>query len=126
MRRIPPLVETAWLPLVMVALLVIYLPGLDNSPVFDDGYLADGQLFADYRSGLHPGVRWLSYSSFVWIHDLLGEGWWKQRTFNLLLHMGVVLGLWALYREVLKHVTAPAAAPGEAQPVAYYQSPALG
>jgi hypothetical protein len=34
--------ELIWLPLVLVAVLAIYLVGLDNPPIFDDAYLTDG------------------------------------------------------------------------------------
>lgn len=113
-----------WLPLVVAAVLVIYLPGLDNALVFDDGYLADGGLFAEYASaGIRP--RMLSYGTFVWLQAIAGEGWWKQRLFNVLIHCGVVIALWGLYREILKHIAAPPAQPGDAAPTPLTQSPAL-
>ncbi len=110
--------EWAWLPLVVAAMLLIYLPGLGNDLVYDDAFLTDG-LFSQYAS-LHAHVRMLSYGSFVWVHALLGDGWWKQRLVNLALHLGVVLALWALYREILRHIVAPADEPP------YAASPALG
>jgi protein O-mannosyl-transferase len=115
-----------WLPLVLVALLVIYLPGLGNALVFDDGYLADGELFADYASAFQLRERILSYGSFVWLQAIFGEGWWKQRLFNLLLHCSVVVSLWALYRELLRHVEVAPAEPHEAPSAPLHQSPALG
>ncbi|HET9651475.1 MAG TPA: tetratricopeptide repeat protein [Usitatibacter sp.] len=118
--------DMLWLPLVLAAVLVIYLPGLDNGLVFDDGYLADGELFRDYRSTLEFRARMLSYGSFVWLQALFGEGWWKQRLFNVLLHIGVVLSLWALYREILRHITHPAHADDPGVHPDYENSPALG
>lgn len=119
--------ELIWLPLVLAALLVIYLPGLGNALIYDDGYLADGELFADYRSAFDLRARMLSYGSFVWLQALVGEGWWKQRLFNVLLHGAVVLALWALYRQILRHIAPPPGDdPAAATPVAYHQSPALG
>lgn len=115
-----------WLPLVLVALLVIYLPGLGNALVFDDGYLADGELFADYASVLPLRERMLSYGSFVWLQAIFGEGWWKQRLLNLVLHCGVVVSLWGLYREVLRHVAVAPAEPHQAPATPLHQSPALG
>lgn len=115
-----------WLPLVLVALLIIYLPGLGNALVFDDGYLADGELFVDYASAFQWRERMLSYGSFVWVQAIFGEGWWKQRLFNLLLHCGVVVSLWALYRVILRHVEVPPAEPHEAPAAPLHQSPALG
>jgi protein O-mannosyl-transferase len=115
--------ELAWLPIVLAALLAVYLPGLGNALVFDDGYLTEG-LFADYASPLELHARWLSYGSFVWLHALLGEGWWKQRIVNLAIHAGVAVALWALYREILRHVEAPRDEAGDAE--RYERSPALG
>lgn len=123
----PARAEWLWLPIVVVALLAIYLPGLGNALVYDDTYLVEG-LFSDYAT-LQARVRMLSYGTFVWLRDLVGEGWWKQRLFNLFLHVAVVIALWALYREILRHVVPPAdgADPSEAgEQVPYYRSPALG
>ena len=89
-----------WLPL-LVAVLLIYLPGLDNQLVFDDEYLAGGKLLSDYATVTEFRPRMLSYGSFVWVRDALGEGWRAQRLLNLALHMGVVVALWGLYRELL-------------------------
>ena len=115
--------EWLWLPIVAAGLLVIYLPGLGNSLVFDDSYLTE-ELFSDYASLLPLRVRMLSYGSFVWIQAVFGEGWWKQRLFNLALHAGTVVALWGLYREILRHIALPAGEEASATP--YYRSPALG
>jgi protein O-mannosyl-transferase len=115
--------EWVWMPIVGAALLLIYLPGLGNSLVYDDSYLTE-DLFTEYASMLQMRVRMLSYGSFVWIQAVFGEGWWKQRIFNLLLHAAVVVSLWALYREILRHVIASADDPSGATPL--YRSPALG
>ena len=115
--------ELIWLPLVVAAALLIYLPGLGNGLVFDDAYLTE-RLFSEYRSLRDLRVRVLSYGSFVWLQSLVGEGWWKQRLLNLAIHLAVVVALWALYREILRAIVAPAQ--GAAPPVAYERSPALG
>ena len=117
-----------WLPIVLAALLGIYLPGFGNLPVFDDAYLAEGSLLSDYREWFELRARMLSYGSFVWVQALWGEGWWKQRLVNLAIHVGVVVALWALYREILRHVALPADEPGDAAKAAapYHRSPALG
>ena len=115
--------ELAWALLIAAGLLAIYLPGLGNPLVFDDTYLTDGSLQKDFGA-LHLRPRMLSYGSFLWLQALLGDGWWKQRLFNLLLHFGVVAAVWALYREILRSI-APAAQPAnDAAP--YERSPALG
>jgi protein O-mannosyl-transferase len=115
--------EWLWVPIVGAALLAIYLPGLGNSLVYDDSYLSEG-LFDEYASMLQLQVRMLSYGTFVWIQAVFGEGWWKQRLFNLILHFAVVISLWALYREILRHIVASAEDAAAAAPL--YRSPALG
>lgn len=120
--RITP-AEWAWMPIVGAALLLIYVPGLGNHLVYDDSYLTEG-LFDEYASMLQFRVRMLAYGSFVWIQAVFGEGWWKQRIFNLILHVAVVISLWALYREILRHVEASAEGDEAAAPL--YRSPALG
>jgi len=113
----------AWLAVVLLALLAIYLPGMDNPLIFDDRALTDGRIFGVYGSLLQGQPRALSYGSFVWIQAVFGDGWAIQRAFNLLIHIGVMLTLWAFYREILKSI-----APSDDEPsgVAYHQSPALG
>src|SRR5947207_1769233 len=123
MSRPLSLSSFAWLPLVLAALIIIYLPGLDNLPVFDDVYLTDGELFAEFGAAADLRPRMLSYGSFVWLHELLGEGWWKQRLVNLGIHVAVVLALWGFYREILACIEAPRS---EASIVPYQDSPALG
>lgn len=86
-----------WLGLLLMAMAVIYWPGLQNALVFDDRRLLEGrQIWQDYGGLPDLKQRLLSYGSFVWLEALVGEGWWKQRLFNLALHLGVVLVLYAL------------------------------
>jgi tetratricopeptide (TPR) repeat protein len=113
----PALKELLWLPIVLLGILVIYVPGLGNELVFDDAYLADGSLFEEYRR-LQLRVRLLSYGSFVWVQGLFGDGWWKQRIVNLAIHAGVVVVLWALYREILRRIDPGEAADGTGTPAA--------
>lgn len=119
-RRIP-FREWAWVPIVLGALLLVYLPSLGNGLVFDDSYLTEG-LFTDYGSMHALRPRIFSYGTFVWLHALFGDGWWKQRLVNLAIHACVVLALWAFYREILGRIEAPA----EEGAWAYRSSPALG
>ena len=114
--------DLLWLPIVVAGLALIYLPGLGNALVYDDSYLTSG-LFADYARLLPVHVRELSYGSFVWMQALFGEGWWKQRLVNLAIHAAVVVALWALYRELLRHVR-PADPHEDSRPP--YRSPAVG
>ncbi|HUJ01650.1 MAG TPA: tetratricopeptide repeat protein [Usitatibacter sp.] len=116
-----------WLPLVLAGLLLIYLPGLGNSLLFDDSYLSGG-LFADYGSWREFAPRMLSYGSFVWLHALFGDGWWKQRLANVVIHAGVVVMLWGLYREILRCIEPTPAERGSdgAPALPYEESPALG
>lgn len=99
---------------VTAAVLGIYLPGWDNALLFDDLRLTDGSIFGAYGDLLTFKQRLLSYGSFVWLDALLGAGWWKQRLFNIALHLGTVAALYALLRELLLHTRFPAEF--EAQP----------
>ena len=101
-RRLVP-AEWIWAPIVLAALLAIYVPALSNGLVFDDSYLTEG-LFQDYGSLLAARPRLLSYGSFVWLQAVFGDGWWKQRLVNVAIHAAVVLALWAFYREILDNV----------------------
>ncbi len=116
-------VDLIALAAIAAGLLLIYLPGIHNGLVFDDSYLTEG-LFNEYASPLQLHARMFSYGSFVWVHALFGDGWWKQRIVNLVIHFGVVVALWALYKEILRHIV-PGAAEGEAVPAPYHESPAL-
>ena len=118
----------AWAALVVAGVLAIYLPGLPNPSLFDDALLADDAVMEPYRSFDELRVRMLSYGSFVWLEALFGEGLWKQRLFNVLLHLGTVAALWAFYREILRHVvprTEEGLPEGQA-PEPLDRSPALG
>lgn len=86
--------------LLILAILAIYLPGLQNELVFDDVALTDGSILAGHGGSLSLRPRVFSYGSFAWIDLLFGEGWWKQRIVNLLLHIGVVAALYAFLRSL--------------------------
>jgi protein O-mannosyl-transferase len=120
--------DLLWLAAIVAGLLVIYLPGLDSALVFDDAQLASGELLAQYATP-ELRARMLSYGSFVWLQALVGEGWWKQRIANLAIHVAVVVALWGLYREILRHIALPPADgshPAGAPVEPYEKSPALG
>ncbi|MDH5263730.1 MAG: tetratricopeptide repeat protein [Betaproteobacteria bacterium] len=110
---------------IAVAVLAVYLPGLGNPLVFDDAYLVDK--LKDEHGTLRLQVRMLSYGSFLWLMDLFGQGWWKQRLLNIVLHLGTVAALAGLYREILRAIE-PAPAPAGQDPasrVSYGESPAF-
>lgn len=88
---------------ISAGLLAIYTPGLGSPLLFDDAQFTEGRLFEIYAN-LRMQVRMLSYGSFVWVRELAGDGWWKQRLANLAIHAAVVVALWALYREILRHI----------------------
>jgi tetratricopeptide (TPR) repeat protein len=92
---------------VLVAVLGIYLPGLNNELLFDDLRLTEGAIFGPYGSLLDFKQRMLSYGSFVWVEALLGSGWWKQRLVNIALHLGTVACLYALLRDLLANTRFP-------------------
>lgn len=83
-------------------LAALYFLGLNNQLVFDDGRLTDGTIFGQYGSLLQLKSRLLSYGSFVWVQDILGEGWWKQRIFNIGLHIATALTLYAFVLQLLQ------------------------
>lgn len=85
-----------------VGIAILYGFGINNQLVFDDARLADGTLFGQYGSLFAFKARLLSYGSFVWVQSLLGEGWWKQRTVNIGLHIATALTLYALVLELLQ------------------------
>lgn len=81
---------------------LLYSFGLHNQLVFDDGRLMDGTIFGQYGSLVELKARLLSYGSFVWIQTILGEGWWKQRIFNIGLHIATALTLYAFVLQLLQ------------------------
>lgn len=84
------------------AVLGVYLPGIHNGLVFDDLRLTDGTIFGPYDSLLQAKQRLLSYGSFVWLDAVAGSGWWKQRLFNIALHLGTTAGVYFWFRELLR------------------------
>ena len=83
-------------------LAALYSFGINNQLVFDDGRLTDGTIFGQYGNLLQLKSRLLSYSSFVWIQNILGEGWWKQRIVNIVLHIATALTLYAFVLQLLQ------------------------
>lgn len=116
--------ELVWVPITLMALLAIYVPSLGNTPVFDDSLLTKGELFAEYGSVFALKPRMLSYGSFVWLQELFGQGWWKQRIGNLAIHIGVIFALWVFYREILRFVVPSGTDHGEVR--SQGAQPALG
>ncbi len=80
----------------------LYAFGLDNQLIFDDARLTDGTIFGQYGSLWQFKPRLLSYGSFVWLQSMFGEGWWKQRVFNIGLHIATALALYTLVLELLR------------------------
>ena len=91
----------------VLAVLGIYLPGIQNELLFDDLRLSDGTIFGEYGNLLQFKQRMLSYGSFVWLQSLAGDGWWKQRLVNVMLHMGVVAALYAFLHTLLSTARFP-------------------
>jgi protein O-mannosyl-transferase len=54
----------------------------------------------------------LSYGSFYWVEALVGEGWWKQRLVNVLLHLGVTVLLYRFSAALMGHLRRGAESPG--------------
>lgn len=80
----------------------VYWTGLGNALVFDDERLRDGTVFGQYGHLSEFKARLLSYGSFVWVQDLFGEGWWKQRVVNVVLHLGTVFAVYRLLAALLE------------------------
>ena len=85
-----------------IGIALVYSLGINNQLVFDDARLTDGTIFGEYGALTQLKVRVLSYGSFVWLQSVFGDGWWKQRVFNIALHIGTALTLYALAIELLK------------------------
>ncbi len=85
-----------------VGIAILYAFGINNQLVFDDGRLTDGTIFGDYGSLIHLKARMLSYGSFVWLQGILGDGWWKQRIFNIGLHIATAFALYAFVLQLLQ------------------------
>jgi tetratricopeptide (TPR) repeat protein len=90
------------------AVAALYWTGLGNALVFDDERLRDGTIFGQYGSLAEFRVRLLSYGSFVWVQDLFGAGWWKQRVVNVALHLGAALSIYGLLQQLLERTEFPA------------------
>jgi tetratricopeptide (TPR) repeat protein len=95
--------------LLTAAVLAVYWLSLGSALVFDDERLADGTIFGEYGSLTRLRARMLSYGSFVWLQALLGEGWVKQRLFNVLLHLGTVFAVYRLFALLLARTEFPEA-----------------
>ena len=83
----PRLVTLLYAVALASAIALLYAFGIHNHLLFDDARLTDGTIFAQYGSLLQLKARLLSYGSFVWVQGILGDGWWKQRVFNIALHI---------------------------------------
>ena len=99
--------ETSQKPLIFlmaiaVGVAVLYALGIHNQLVFDDARLTDGTIFSQYGSLLQVKARLLSYGCFVWVQSIFGEGWWKQRIVNIVLHISTAIALYALVLELLQ------------------------
>lgn len=100
--------RSLWYIALLAGVLIIYLPGLGNELVFDDSRLDIGDaVLGQYGSLLELKQRLLSYGSFVWLGELFGEGWWKQRIVNLTIHFAVVVSLLELFRVLTAQVRWP-------------------
>lgn len=93
--------------IVLLAVLGVYLPALNNELLFDDLRLTEGSIFGVYGSLLDVKQRMISYGSFVWIEQVFGSGWWKQRMVNIVLHLGVVAAMYGLFKALLSQTRFP-------------------
>lgn len=94
----------AWFLLLVVGVGLIYLPGLGHPLVFDDlRLLAERGVWVKYANPLEIKPRWLSYQTFILVEALFGEGWWKQRLVNVLLHVIVAWSIYVLFCTLMRN-----------------------
>ena len=93
--------------ILLLAVLGVYLPGLNNELLFDDLRLTEGSIFGVYGNLLDVKQRMISYGSFVWVEHFVGAGWWKQRIVNLALHLGVVAAVYVFFKALLASTRFP-------------------
>jgi hypothetical protein len=91
----------------VLAVLGVYVPGLNNELLFDDIRLTEGSIFSGYGSLLDLKARMVSYGSFVWVDQIAGAGWWKQRIVNIALHLGVVAAMYAFFKALMASTRFP-------------------
>ena len=96
---------------IALMLMAVYALGLKNDLVFDDSLLNAEHFRQSYGENFSLKQRFLSYGSFFWWEALFGQGWWKQRVLNLLLHAATVFALFGFYRELLPFVRRESAGP---------------
>ncbi len=98
----PRLVTLLYAIALSAGIAALYALGINNQLVFDDARLTDGTIFGQYGHLFPLKARLLSYGSFVWLQGILGEAWWKQRIFNIGLHIATALMLYAMVLELLQ------------------------
>jgi len=91
-----------------VAAFALYWTSFGHALIFDDERLRDGTIFGQYGSLSELRARLLSYGSFVWVQQLFGEGWWKQRVVNVALHIWTALAVYWLLRLLFERAEFPA------------------
>lgn len=82
----------------LLFLAIPYAIGLKNGLVFDDSLLLDESFRHSYGQWLQLKQRFLSYGSFFWVEAVFGEGWWKQRLVNFVLHVMTAFMLFRFYQ----------------------------
>jgi len=90
-----------------VIVLTLYALSFGNGLIFDDQRLTDGTIFGQYGALNQLRPRWLSYGSFVWVQDMFGAGWSKQRVFNVLLHLGTAFAVYRLLKILIERTEFP-------------------
>lgn len=100
-----------WLVLAL-AVFGLHAQGFGHAFIFDDARLGDGSIFGRHGSLLTLQPRMLSYGSFVWIDALAPGAWALQRAFNVALHLGVCMGLHALFLRLMPQELRAEAEPG--------------
>lgn len=100
------LLHAAAIAFLLAAGLAAYWGTLQNPLVFDDRVLREDFLRHYASSWFQFDLRWFSYASFGWIHQIFGKDWFWQRLTNVLLHGAVAAMLFVLVAR-LAELTGP-------------------
>ena len=86
----------AWIapPVFFGVALALYLSGLRNPLMFDDGHLQEWALRERYADAyLRFASRWVSDTTFSWVYSAFGYSIPAQRVFNMVAHAAAASAL---------------------------------
>ena len=86
--------------LLFVATLILYSGSLQYPLVFDDFALQESNMPMFGRMWQNLSMRWVTFVTFSWTHELAGMGLFWHRLGNVVLHALTVIALFALLRRL--------------------------